>query len=394
MHPLARLWEKESRLVIGLMSGTSADGIDAALTRITGNGKDTKVEQLDFVFVPFPQNIREKILFIAGGGELTAGELCKFKTLLGVLYADACVLLCEHAGVSKDEIDLIGNHGQTIWHIPVEEEYLGRKFAATLQVGEDAQIAEVMHCPVVGDFRVRDVAAGGQGAPLVPYTEYVLFCDKKENVAFQNIGGIGNITILPANCKMEDVIAFDTGPGNMVIDALVNHYTKGKETFDDGGRMAASGKVSPTLLEFMMNDSYLDKPLPKTTGRELYGPRYVKRLIEEAEKEGVAMQDVIATATLFTAKSIEAGIRKFSPVKLSRLVIGGGGSKNETLLSNLQQLLPETKVLTGEDLGYSSDAKEAVAFAILANETIFGNTNNVPAVTGARGGVVMGKVTI
>ena len=392
MHPLSSLWEKESRLTIGLMSGTSVDGIDAALVRIQGHGSATRVEQLSFCTFPFSSEVREKILSVAGGDALCADELCRLKTLLGILYGEACLALCEKAGVRKEDIDLIGSHGQTIWHNPRQEEYLGRTFASTLQIGEEAEIAQRMGCPVVGDFRVRDVAAGGQGAPLVPYTEFLLFREEDRAVALQNIGGIGNITVIPPHARLSDTVAFDTGPGNMVMDALVMNMTDGAQSFDPEGQMAAQGRVDEALLAWMLEDEYLARPLPKTTGRELYGKAYVAALCEKAEKLGVNALDLLATANAFTAESIAVGIRNFAPVYPQRLIVGGGGSHNLTLLRNLRRALPGCEVLTGEDMGFSSDAKEAVAFAVLANETLFAHCNNTPSVTGGTP-VVMGKIS-
>lgn len=394
MNPLQCLWEKDERLVIGLMSGTSVDGIDAALVRIRGFGLSTRVEQLSFVSFPFPPAVREKILAIAGGAGTNADELCRLKTLLGILYGEACEELCLRSGVDRSEIDLIGSHGQTVWHNPRREEFLGRSFASTLQLDEEAEIAQRMGCPVVGDFRVRDVAAGGQGAPLVPYTEFLLFRDEDRTVALQNIGGIGNITLIPPHASLSDVVAFDTGPGNMVMDALVSRMTQGRFSYDPEGQLAAQGTVSGVLLDWMLEDEYLSRPLPKTTGRELYGPTYVEVLIKKAEELRLSDKDTLATANAFTAHSISLGIRRFSPEYPSRLVVGGGGSHNLTLLRNLRQALPGCEVLTGEDLGYNSDAKEAVAFAILANEAIFASCGNTPSVTGAEKPVVLGKITL
>lgn len=394
MHILSSLWEKETRNVIGLMSGTSADGIDAALTRISGYGTATKVELTSFLFTPFPPAVREKILAVAGGQKTDAADLCRLKTLLGMLYAEACLALCEQAGIRASQVDLVGNHGQTIWHIPQPEEYLGRTLTGTLQTGEDAVIAEALGCPVVGDFRVRDMAAGGQGAPLVPYTEFLLYREEERTVALQNIGGIANVTILPAGCALEDVAAFDTGPGNMVMDALVRRLTDGRLAYDGGGQLAAGGRVSKDLLAWMLADPYLEKAPPKTTGREMYGEAYVTRLLARARTLGVGLQDALATATRFTAEAIAAGLERFAPAPPERLVVGGGGSWNRTLLGHLRRCLPGCQVVTNEDLGFNSDAKEAVAFAILANEAIFASCNNAPAATGARKPVVMGKLSI
>ena len=276
----------------------------------------------------------------------------------------------------------------------MEEEYLGRRQRSTLQLGEDALLAECFGCPVVGDFRVRDMAAGGLGAPLVPYTEFLLYRRPDEWVALQNIGGIGNVTVLPANCTLDQVFAFDTGPGNMVIDAVISRLTNGRMTYDDGGAMAAQGKLHPELLRWMMDDPYLSKKPPKTTGRALYGPVYVDRLMEKAGTLNVAPADLMNTVTQFTAETIAYGLRRFSPQLPQRLIVGGGGSLNRCLMEQLRQVLPECRVMTNEDLGLNSSAKEAVAFAVLANETIFASCNNAPSATGARHPVVMGKISL
>lgn len=394
MHPIAALWEKPSRLVIGLMSGTSADGMDAVLTRIEGHGTSTRVKQLAFCFTPYSEEVRAEILRLAGGGAACAADFCRINFLMGQLACEASEALCRHAGVDKKEIDLIGSHGQTLWHIPQEETYLGRRQRSTLQLGEDALLAERFGCPVVGDFRVRDMAAGGLGAPLVPYTEYLLYRSETECVALQNIGGIGNVTIMPAACALENVMAFDTGPGNMVIDAIIARMTGGKQRYDDGGAAAARGRVNAALLSHMMEDDYLRLPPPKTTGREYYGPAYVDALLRYADAQGVAMPDVLATATRFTAETIAYGLKRFAPARPSRLIVGGGGCLNKTLMAHLSDALPDCRVMTNEDLGLDSNAKEAVAFAILANEAIFATPNNAPSATGANHPVVMGKISL
>ena len=394
MHPLEKLWNKDKRLVIGLMSGTSADGVDAALCEISGYGEETKLKELEFVFMPFSDEVRRHVLNMAEGNPVPAEEFCRLKTLLGILYGEACLEVCRKAGLKPGQIDLIGCHGQTVWHAPQTEDYLGCSFPSTLQIGEEAEIAQLMNRPVVGDFRVRDIAAGGQGAPLVPYTEYLLYRSDEECVALQNIGGIGNITIMPSHCMLSELTAFDTGPGNMVIDALVSRYTNGEQTYDDAGRIAASGKYSEELLAFLMDDPYLDRKPPKTTGREVYGNEYVEKLLEKAQSLGVSMVDTIATATRFTAETIASGIKNFADEMPAKLVINGGGSHNLTILRDLAELLPDTEILTGEQMGHDPDAKEAVAFALLANEFIFAQPNNAPAATGAARPIVMGKLSL
>ena len=393
-HPLVALMEKPSRLVIGLMSGTSADGVDAALCRITGHGTSTKVEQLGFVFDPFDTQVREEILRLAGGQEATAADFCRINFLLGRLYAETSLRLCRECGVEPKDIDLVGSHGQTLWHIPQPETYLGQTFRSTLQLGECSVLTETFGCPVVGDFRVRDVAAGGLGAPLVPYSEYLIYRSETKCIALQNIGGIGNITCLPPACKPEEVFAFDTGPGNMVMDAVYGAITHGEKRFDEGGAFAAKGRVHQPLLNLMMDDEYIRRQPPKTTGREYYGPAYVEHITAEAKAQCLTDEDLMATVTAFTAATIAYSVEHFFPVKPDELIIGGGGSMNATLLKDIATVLPACKVMTNEQLGYDSNAKEAVAFAVLANEAIFAGCNNMPSVTGATKGVVMGKISL
>ncbi len=393
-HPLVQLMEKPARLVIGLMSGTSADGVDAALCRITGHGTSTKVEQLGFVFDPFDACVRDEILRLAGGKEATAADFCRINFLLGRLYTETSLRLCRECGIKPEDIDLIGSHGQTLWHISQPEAYLGQTFRSTLQLGECSVLTETFGCPVVGDFRVRDVAAGGLGAPLVPYSEYLIYRSETKCIALQNIGGIGNITCLPPACKPEEVFAFDTGPGNMVMDAVYSLITHGEKRFDEGGAFAAKGQVNQALLKLMMEDEYVRRQPPKTTGREYYGPAYVQRIMSEANARHLTDEDLMATVTAFTAATIAYSIEHFFPVKPEELIIGGGGSMNATLLKDIAAALPACKVMTNEELGYDSNAKEAVAFAVLANEAIFAGCNNMPSVTGAAKGVVMGKISL
>lgn len=396
MNQLVKLTKKQERLAIGLMSGTCTDGIDAALVKISGAGIHTIVKLIDFITIPYENELRTKLLQIASGHYGGSYEISKMNFLLGKLSSDACLSVCKKANISPSMIDFIGSHGHTISHQPIKEEYFGQKINSTLQIGEAAVISETMNCPVVADFRVRDMAAGGLGAPLVPYSEFLLYSEAGQNVALQNIGGIGNITFLPASGDMEHTLAFDTGPGNMIIDSLVSLYTNMQQTYDDGGKIAASGTVHEKLLEWLLNDPYIYAKPPKTTGREYYGTEFVEKLCEKAASYQLSYPDIIATATMFTAKAIEINVLQNLPDKSlpDKLIVGGGGSQNNTLMNFIAKCLPRCKVMTNEDIGFDSNAKEAVAFAILANETIFGNTNNVPSATGASHAVVMGKITI
>lgn len=386
--------EKNSRLVVGLMSGTSADGVDAALCRITGHGTASKIEQLGFVFQPFSKEVRREVLRLASGANACAADFCKMNFLLGELYVQAVEALCAYAAIQPEQIDLIGSHGQTFWHIPLPENYLGHCFRSTFQLGEGSVLAQRFGCPVVTDFRVRDVAAGGLGAPLVPYSEFLIYRSETECVALQNIGGIGNITCLPPACKLEDVFAFDTGPGNMVMDAVYSELTGGEKAFDEGGAYAAGGTVHKKLLVKLMQDPYLFQKPPKTTGREYYGPSFVRKIMDFAHREHISGQDLMATVTDYTAQTIRYSVAHYFPRKPDKLIIGGGGSMNWTLVRAIAKALPECRVMTNEALGFDSNAKEAVAFAVMANETIFAGHNNVPTVTGAENPVVMGKISL
>ena len=332
------------RLAIGLMSGTSADGIDAALVEISGCSTDTRVRLLSFLTLPFSDAARARILRVAAGDFGGTEELCLLNFYLGELSADACEAVCVQAGVAPDKVSFVGSHGQTVFHAPDAREYLGRLVRGTLQTGEASVIAERLGCPVVSDFRVRDMAAGGLGAPLVPYTEYLLYRDAQRTVGLQNIGGIGNITVLPKGCSLNDVFAFDTGPGNMVMDALAARLTEGKARFDDGGRLAAQGTVNAGLLAWMMQDPYLSTPPPKTTGREVYGAAYVDALCAQARTLGVSLLDTLSTATRFTAECIREGVERFCPQRPERLIVGGGGSMNPVLLADIADCLPGCQV--------------------------------------------------
>ncbi len=395
MKGLLELSKKESCLAIGLMSGTSLDGIDAALTRITGSGTQTKAQLLAFTTTPFSKELREKLLVTVLGKEGGSYELSQLNALIGQLSAQACLDVCKAGGVDPSEIDFVGSHGQTVYHQPQAVPFAGQMIRSTLQIGEAAEIAQVMNCIVVADFRVRDFAAEGQGAPLVPYTEYLLYQEEGTCVALQNLGGIGNITILPPGGNLGDVVAFDTGPGNMLIDGAMAHVTAGAKTFDEGGAFAQKGSINQELAAYLMklDEGYLNLAPPKSTGREYYNDTYLNKVFEKQKQLKLKNEDLVATLTNHTGACIAYGIEKFAPVKPEKLIIGGGGSYNKTLVSMIQKALPGVKVLTQEEMGLSSEGKEAVAFAVLANEAIKGHSNNAPSATGAKEPVIMGKIS-
>ncbi|MGF7141604.1 anhydro-N-acetylmuramic acid kinase [Anaerotaenia torta] len=390
--------KKAVRRVIGLMSGTSVDGIDAALVEISGDVYDGNIRLCAFENKPFPRQVKQKIFELFDTQKATVDKVGYLNALLGELYADAVYSVVTKAGLRICDIDLIGSHGQTIYHHPQVREEDGYAVRYTVQIGEGAVIANRTGIPCVSDFRTADIAAGGQGAPLVPFTEFLLYRKKEKTVLLQNLGGIGNITVLPKDCSIDQVSAFDTGPGNMVIDGLVSIYTRNQSHMDEGGRIAARGKVNRRLLEELCGHSYFQEKPPKSTGREMFGSSYISEIYQKAMQWDIAMEDVIATATDFTAWSIADSYRRYilPHHPADQLVIGGGGSYNKTLVSMIHKRMETfgTEVSVQEDLGFSSDAKEAVAFALLADCTLAGRCNNVPSVTGARKPVVMGKISI
>jgi len=382
------------RRVIGLMSGTSADGVDAAVVELSGHRESTRLGRVVFRRIPYTPELREKVLALMMPETSRVDEICRMNFILGEVFADAALQAIKAAGLKTEDIDLIASHGQTIYHIPKAETYCGITTRSTLQIGEPAVIAERTGITTVADFRVRDVAAGGQGAPLVPYADYILLRDAEKSRVIQNIGGIGNLTLLPGGCSLDQVIAFDTGPGNMVIDAVVSTVTGGRLTFDDDGRIAASGNIVRSLLDWALSHPFFRKAPPKTTGREEFGIHFAKEMVNQAQAQGIGDSDLVATVTALTAESIVMSYKRWvMPIcKPDQVVIGGGGSYNGTLLNMLRQRLPGVDVMVHEDLGISSDAKEAIAFAILANDAMAGCFTNVPKATGARHGVVLGKI--
>ena len=391
---LIRLREKKSRNVIGLMSGTSCDGIDACLVKITGNGLSTEIDIIEFETYPYKKEIRESIFDTSKKQTGTVDKVCQLNFTLGKLFADAARQIAGKSSIPISDIDVIGSHGQTIYHISSLKEKADRKVRSTLQIAEPSVIAQETGVTTVGDFRTRDIAAGGEGAPLVPYADFILFGKDGIGRAVQNIGGIANVTFLPAGCSINEIIAFDNGPGNMIIDRFAEIITEGKLKYDKDGELASKGKLNQDLLERLCSHPYLSIPPPKSTGREDFGIQFSDNLYEELKRDNVDFLDTITTVTVFTAKSISDSYRKYiqPSYKLSEVVMSGGGVYNPILFQFLKEYLENINIRKVEEFGIPSDAKEALAFAILANETICGNPGNVPSATGARERVVLGKI--
>ena len=385
---IRKIAAKDKMRVAGLMSGTSIDGVDVAIVDITKQ----KVDLLAFDVFPYPNALRKKILRLCSPETARLDNMCHYNFVLGEVFADAIIKLCSQSGISLNSIDLIGSHGQTIYHNPRGKRYSKTKIRSTLQIGEPSVIAHRTGITTVADFRPRDMAAGGEGAPLVPYADYILFGRNRSSRAVQNIGGIANVTFLPCCCKQDDIVAFDTGPGNMVIDGVIRLISNCRRRFDSGGKMAVQGTVNKRLLNEMLRHPFLKKRPPKSTGREVFGISFAKKIYKQATEYGIAYDVLMASVTAFSAKSIAQAYCKFLPTIPEEIIMCGGGSRNNTLVEMLRSELPEAKMLSTDDFGISVDAKEAVSFAILAWATMKGLTNNVPGVTGAERPVIMGKI--
>lgn len=385
----------ESMLVLGLMSGTSADGIDVALARISGAPPRLNAKLVGHTSSKFPPALRKEILRIAEQQHITAGELSQLNFRLGDALAEAALAACRHFRVSTRRIALIGSHGQTIFHQGKPAPYLGRPTASTLQIGEPSAIVARTGITTIGDFRPADIVLGGQGAPLVPYADYLLYRHAQLGRVSLNLGGIANITVIPASAKPEQILAFDTGPANMLIDALISHFTHGRQRFDKNARLAQTGRAIPALLDELMRDPYLKLAPPKSTGREYYGQAYVRKVLALGKKHRAKPADLIRCATVFTALSVVDALNRFvlPKAKIHQLIVSGGGARNPLILAQLSAALGNIEVFRSSKLGVPENAKEALAFAFLAYETFHHRPSNLPAATGARGRAILGKIS-
>ena len=394
---LIAVTKKKQRVVVGLMSGTSVDAIDAVLVRITGHAPTATIEKIRFGSYPFPEEIRTRINTLFDKDKARIEEICHLDFVVGELFAAAANRVIAEAGMTNDRVDVIATAGQTIWHRPrpTSEEstasvaWVGKPIAtrSTLAIGQSIVIAERTGVLTIGDLRVRDVAAGGHGAPLVAYFDWAQLRDKKKARAMQNIGGIANVTYVPPGAALADVVAFDTGPGNMIMDALVYILSDGTETFDRDGARAARGQINSDILEWCMADPYFQLKPPKTTGRERFGRQYARRLVERFAR--TPFDDLVATATAFTAQSIADAYHGFIRTPVDEMIIAGGGAKNPTLLQMLRERLPECAISIYEHL----QEKEAMAMALIANDSLAGMPTNVPSATGGQP-AILGKICL
>ncbi len=382
------LAKKKTLRIAGLMSGTSIDGIDAAIVDCSKK----KITPLSFSTTPYPDDVRQWILDTASGKKQSAGDLSDLNALIGQLHSLALERLCKESNIPLKSIDLIGSHGQTIHHNPDGRKIGKHHIRSTYQIGQADYLSQRFGACVIHDFRSGDLATGGQGAPLVPFADAVLFRHNVKHRAIQNIGGIGNVTYLPAG--KNKIIGFDTGPGNMLIDMAITTFTKGKNYFDDQGNIAAQGSLNKPLLKSLMKHPYFKCPPPKSTGRELFSENYFKNILKHKKKYKLSQEDVIATLTAFTAESICMAYKNYLPKKLNEVILCGGGVHNNTLVSMLKKKLAPIDLLTSDDFGIDCDAKEAICFAILARETIYQNPVNSRHVTGAKRNTILGKITL
>ncbi|MEM4658136.1 MAG: anhydro-N-acetylmuramic acid kinase [Candidatus Methanosuratincola sp.] len=390
MLGLRAVLEKEERLIVGLMSGTSMDGIDAALVRTLGSGTETRVELLEFATIPYDASVKDGLESLTSGG--STAELSRMNFAVGSAFAEAALFVIRKAGLKPTRIDLIASHGQTVYHSPPSS---GCRLPSTLQIGELDVIAKTTGIITVGDFRPSDMAVGGEGAPIVPIVDYILYRKPQTVRLAQNIGGMANVTVVTEH--IGDVIAFDTGPGNILMDLCVKIHTGGRESLDREARYASSGSIAGWLLSELVSHPYLSKSPPKTTGRELFGVEMAKGLYERSRSRGLSFQDLIRTLLEFTVESIVSSYERFvfpRYVGVDEVIVSGGGVSNPLLFERLRERLSPLRVATSDSYGIPHYAKEAVAMAVLGNELVSGGRTNLPSATGAKRCVPMGKITL
>ncbi len=393
MNQLIQLHKKPTLKIIGLMSGTSCDGIDLAMIEIKGSGVQTEFKLISSYHQPYSEQQKSGILAMIEQERISLKEISQVNFYLAKLWAEAIGNMLKKEKISKDEIDLVGSHGQTFYHHPEDDTFLDRKTSSTFQLGDPAVLAQLTGITTIGDFRVADVALQGQGAPLVPYVDWILFSKLKKDVLVLNIGGIANITYIPADGRKEKVIAFDTGPGNMLIDQLMQRLYE--LPYDKNGEKAFLGNFSDKLFDYLQKiDSFPEKRPPKSTGREHYGKDLIITLLKRALRRRIPEPDVIYTVSKYTAFTIWQATERFINNKIDTLYVGGGGSHNKFLMKSLSDYFVNTEIRRSGEFGIDEDYKEAICFAILANELIRGNPTNLPGITGATKPAFLGKICL
>ena len=391
---LSKIREKEERIIIGINTGTSADGIDTALVRIKNCGLEAEIEIIGYETYPYSPTLRQRLLNDMGQASAGAAELCIISSYLAEIFAYSAKALCKKLSFPFEDVDAIGMHGQTIYHHPEPLSFPGYKITGTMQIGNPALLAERTGKIVVSDFRSRDMAVGGQGAPLTSYLDYILFNHRARGRVLLNIGGVANATGIPADSPPEKVIAFDTGPGNAMIDSAMHYFTKGEKGFDENGNFAKQGKVNEQLLLKLLSHTYFKKSPPKSLDKETFGKNFCLKLIKENPQ--ITPIDFVATLTQFTINTICGGIKEFILSKDSsyeELVVFGGGHKNGFIMKGIKENFLKLSINSEEDYPILGRGKEAVLFAFLANETLMNRCGNLPSATGASKPVILGNVT-
>lgn len=375
------------------MSGTSLDGVDAAVIQCSGSGRSLEVDVLAFVHRPYPPALRSLLVQQCQPATSSVYDLSQLNVRLAHLYAEAVRQAVDAAGLEVTDLALVGSHGQTVHHVPTPSLCAGLDVRSTLQIGDPSVLANLLACPVVGDFRLADMALGGQGAPLVPYVDYALFSDDEEARGLLNLGGIANLTVLPRQAEPADVLAFDTGPANLVIDALAQRFFD--QPYDTDGQLAARGTIHNDVLADLLTDPFFRRPPPKSTGREQFGVDYVARLVDDYGQD-LSAHDLLATATVLTAASVFQAYVRFvrDETPLDALIVSGGGVHNRFLMDKLADAFAPIPVRPAGAYDVDADAKEAVCFAVLAYETMCGVPTNLPSVTGASRPTLLGKICL
>lgn len=386
IEKLQSIINKPSRLCAGVMSGTSLDGIDIVLCRIHGAGTSTKLEIVYFETLEYTPEERQKLLRACSPDTATVEDICILNKWLGVRIGQGVVQVCQNAGISPAELDFVSSHGQTVYHMP--------EIGATLQIGELADIAAVTGVITLGDYRPSDTAYGGEGAPLASFFDWLVCRSESKSRVLINTGGIANLTAMPKNPSIDDVVAFDTGPANVLADNLMKLHTQGTLAYDEGGALALSGTVSDALLQSIVaEDPFLPVKPPKTTGRELYTYAYAQKLLERGTAMGLPFADILATIVDFSALCVAENIKQFIPYEVDEYYQSGGGYHNLFFRRRLEERLGKP-MRDMKELGVDGDAKEAAFFAIFGNEFLHGNFNNAKKATGADRNVIMGKMAL
>ncbi len=386
-------WNREKKkYIVGLMSGTSCDAVDAILVELSGSADLTDFSIVAFEEFPFSLEIKSQLSRINSEKEFSLSDLCRFDFMIAKVFAEAVQKISEKSGIALSEIDLIGSHGQTVIHLPEVKKMAGYNIKSTFQAGKPSVIAAITGITTVGDFRSADMAVGGEGAPLVPLVDFILFSHKSEGRICLNIGGIANITVLPAGKKIKDIVAFDTGPGNGLLDILSARTTGNREFFDNNGNKALSGKVDSLLLDRLLSHEYFRRNPPKSTGKELFGTNIVDKVLTEKSTSNI--DDLFATFGMMTVRSIADAVISVIASKSSfkKMIVSGGGYRNNFIMKELKSALPFLEITSTDRFGIPYNAKEALAFAFLANETMCSSPGNVPSATGASERQILGVV--